>query len=180
MQFDLPKFGTQGQVLLFQKHPFECQSNYDGLGALRCNLDMQDLRRVFPETDWLDDELPHFGHRPEYGYMNTYEWDGENWVQRRADSECELDEASARWNNDVPVADWRKVLLHCLTGCQDDIACPEHRELYHKLEGAATVSFSDGLGIGCYINVYIMQHCPAIEGMLEEMRRGLERLQQTR
>ena len=45
------KFGMQGRLLLFQEHPFECQSNYDALASLRCNFDMQDLRRVLPE-DW--------------------------------------------------------------------------------------------------------------------------------
>ena len=58
------KFGMQGRLLLFQEHPFECQSNYGALGALRCNLDMQDLRRVYPADDWLDEEPPPFGPRP--------------------------------------------------------------------------------------------------------------------
>ena len=72
------KFGMQGRMLPFQEHPFECQSNYAALNALRCNFDMQDLRRVLPEKDWLgiDEELPHLGNRPDLGYMNAYEWSG--------------------------------------------------------------------------------------------------------
>ena len=34
------KFGMQGRLLLWQEHPFECQSNYAALAALRCNFDM--------------------------------------------------------------------------------------------------------------------------------------------
>ena len=81
------KYGMQGRVMVFQEHPFEC--------ALRCNFDVQDLRRVFdprqcysrreenPEG-WLDDseDLPHLGDRPDWGYMNVYEWDGETYAPR--------------------------------------------------------------------------------------------------
>ena len=77
------KYGMQGRVMVFQEHPFECQSNYGGLAPLRCNFDVQDLRRVFDprqcysksEEDpkgWLDEseDLPHLGDRPDWGYMN--------------------------------------------------------------------------------------------------------------
>ena len=52
------KFGIQGRLLPFQGHPFECQTNYGGLGALRCNFNVQDMRRVLPESTWLEEELP--------------------------------------------------------------------------------------------------------------------------
>ena len=71
------KHGMKGRLLLFQEHPFECQSNYAALPALRCNFDTQDLRRVLPEEEWLDTDMPHLGNKPEFGYMNTHEWDGE-------------------------------------------------------------------------------------------------------
>ena len=66
------QYGMQGRVLSFQEHPFECQSNYGGVAALRCNFDVQDLRRVLPEEHWLpnSDALPHLGNRPDWGYMN--------------------------------------------------------------------------------------------------------------
>ena len=41
---------------------------------------MQDLRRIFPEEDWLEEELPHIGDRPDYGYMNKYEYVSEEVV----------------------------------------------------------------------------------------------------
>ena len=61
------KFGMQGRVLLFQEHPFECQSNYAGVAALRCNFDLQDLRRVSRNEDFVavGEDMPHIGDRPD-------------------------------------------------------------------------------------------------------------------
>ena len=53
------KFGMRSRLLPLQDHPFECQSNYAALAALRCNFDVQDLRRVLPVQHWLTGELPH-------------------------------------------------------------------------------------------------------------------------
>ena len=71
--------------MLFQEHPFECQSNYVGIAASRCNLDVQDLRRVLSPDYWMEagEELPHLEARDDWGYMNVYEWDGESYVPRR-------------------------------------------------------------------------------------------------
>ena len=41
--------GMQGRILHFQEHPFECLSNYGAIAAIRCNLDVQDLRRVLSQ-----------------------------------------------------------------------------------------------------------------------------------
>ena len=41
-------------------------------------------------------------------------------------------------------------------------------------------SFSDGINTGFYINAYTTKHCPTMDGVLEEMRRGLERLHHSR
>ena len=81
------KFGMQGRILHFQEHPFECQSNYAALGALRCNL------------------LPHISDRPDYGYMNKYEWDGDNWLPRREEVAGELPQEPLRWTSDGCVED---------------------------------------------------------------------------
>ena len=83
----------QGRLLTFQEHPFEVQTNYAGSCALRCNLDVQDLRRVLPEELWNPEGTPL--HLPalrigdstdkEMGYMGMYEWDGESFVLRDSD-----------------------------------------------------------------------------------------------
>ena len=71
-------YGMQGRLLGFQEHPYECASNYPSAASMRCNLDVQDLRRVLPEEHWLDDdeELPSLGERTTWGYMQHHEWDG--------------------------------------------------------------------------------------------------------
>ena len=90
------KFGMQGRLLNLQEHPYEGPSNYAGLGAIRCNLDVQSFHRVSvlrkkvdgadtEELYWLPTEakLPHVGDRPAWGYMNEQEWDGQAFRQRR-------------------------------------------------------------------------------------------------
>ena len=59
------KYGMQGRLLHIQEHPFEGQTNYAAIAALRCNFDVQVLRRVsavhrkkrgeeMPQLDWLE------------------------------------------------------------------------------------------------------------------------------
>ena len=76
--------GMQGRILHFQEHPFECLSNYGGIASMRCNLDVQDLRRVLPAEHWMatDDVMPRIGDKPEWGYMNVYEWNGSSYDKR--------------------------------------------------------------------------------------------------
>ena len=73
------KHGVQGRLFMIQEHPFEVQTNYAAAASLRCNFDVQDLRRVLPEKLWkLDDErCPGLGlgadRTKEMGYMGGYE-----------------------------------------------------------------------------------------------------------
>jgi len=178
------KFGMQGRLLLWQEHPFERQSNYAALGALRCNFDMQDLRRFLPEEDWVDEELPHVGNQSDWGYMNTFEWDGTDWVARRVDSEgCakpDLDAAPVRWASRISAVDWRAALQQCLASNSVAPVVDEHKDLCKRIESEINASFGDGLNTGFYINSYTTKLCPTMDGVLEEMRKGLERMQQSR
>ena len=157
---------------------------------------MQDLRRVLlgqeqPEVDpeWLGEELPHLGNRPDFGYMNTFEWSGANWVPRKPDPSDEsytcpradLDAAPAAWFGAEVTADgWRKALLAALAPRDSPPATEELGPLLKKLEGEAHANYGDGLNTGFYINAYTTKHCPTMEGVLDEMRKGFERLEQTR
>jgi len=49
------RFGMAGRILTFQLHPWECPSNYAALVAMRCNVDVQDMRRVLPPHLWMPD-----------------------------------------------------------------------------------------------------------------------------
>jgi len=170
--------GMQGRVLVFQEHPFECQSNYAAIATLRSNFDAQDLRRVLPEEHWLEDgeEMPHIGDRPEWGYMNVFEWDGEEYVPRRGDASEDMPRAGAAFRDDLSAEEWRGILLHCLQSSDDECAGPDLTELADELEREAVASFSDGLNTGFYINAYTTKQCPTMDGVLDELRAGLERL----
>ena len=56
----------------------------------------------------------------------------------------------------------------------------EHTADGSTFEGEILGSFSDGINTGFYINAYTTKHCPTMDGVLEEMRRGLERLHEAR
>ena len=80
-----------GRIITFQTHPYECPTNYAALLAMRCNIDVQDLRRVPPPRFWMQSEElePHvdatdvarhgpypqrfaessLGPRPDWGWM---------------------------------------------------------------------------------------------------------------
>ena len=64
------EYGMRGRILQLQEHPFECQSNYAVLSAMRCNFDAQDHRRTLAHRDiWMGpaEEMPHVGARPPVG-----------------------------------------------------------------------------------------------------------------
>jgi hypothetical protein len=166
----------QGRVLHFQEHPFECQTNYAGLGAMRCNLDVQDLRRVLPEERWLEDgvPLPHIGDRPDWGYMREWEWNGQMYEARMQDGVSLEGRPPERWQDQWSHDEWRTLFLQLLAdGEAWSDADPE-------LKQHASAAFRDGINTGFYINSYTTKHCPTMDGVLDELRSGIERLESTR
>ena len=76
--------------------------------------------------------------------------------------------------------EWYRILLSCV-GTENDLEVSmESQADMDALELETQAAFSDGLNTGFYINAYTTKQCPTMEGVLEEMRRGLERLQQQR
>lgn len=49
----------QGRLLQLQEQPFEVQTHNSGAAALRCNFDVQDLRRVLPDHLWKPDDATY-------------------------------------------------------------------------------------------------------------------------
>ena len=47
------QYGMAGRILTYQVHPNECPTNYVSLVAMRCNVDVQDMRRVLPPKLWM-------------------------------------------------------------------------------------------------------------------------------
>ena len=136
---------------------------------------MQDLRRVVKQEAWLDvdETFPHVGSRPQWGYRNFFELgDGTEYVSRPAVSEEPM-----AWEEDVCVEQWREILLQCSEQLSDEEEVDEETDRRAtELEAETQASFCDGLLTGFYTNAYTTKQCPSMEGVLEEMRRGLERL----
>ena len=61
--------GMLGRLDYFQEHPFEGFANYTALVCVRCNLDLQDLRRILIKH--APHEMPGIGDRPAWSWMNA-------------------------------------------------------------------------------------------------------------
>ncbi len=61
--------GMKGRIYTFQDHPYEGPTNYVGLTCLRCNLDVQDLRRVL--VDFAEPPLPSTGPKDNWSWMSV-------------------------------------------------------------------------------------------------------------
>ena len=66
------RYGMAGRVITFQVHPGECPTNYAGLVALRCNLDVQDMRRVLPPHLWLQPDHQEPAAAEDAGETHTH------------------------------------------------------------------------------------------------------------
>ena len=108
------RHGMQGRLLHFQEHPYECQTNYGGLAAMRCNLNVQDLRRVLSEKWWLEpgERMPHLGSRDEWGWMQCYEWNGTDFEPRHQGEALDPEEKPVQWDPAWAHEDWRELLLN--------------------------------------------------------------------
>ena len=60
--------GMRGRLYTFQDHPFEGPTNYVGLVAIRCNLDVQDLRQVLPAH--APASMPSTESQPDWAWMD--------------------------------------------------------------------------------------------------------------
>ena len=104
-----------------------------------------------------------------------YEWNGEEYEprSRRGDTDCE----PFAWEADMKPEQWRQVLLELLDKppAESGEAAPDPH--LQELLRQSVASFSDGINSGYYINSYTTKQCPTMEGLLEELQRGLGRLQ---
>ena len=176
-------FGMQGRLLPFQKTPFEVLSNFGGTTTWRSNLDLQDMRRVLPESMWLPEgeTLPHLGDQPDWGHMNKYEWTGEAYEEK---PNLEGQDPHM-WTDFVTASEWREMLLDLHRQYRKP-AAPEGDQstaddpLLSELSGYAHAAFADGINTGFYVNCYTTKQCPTMEGLLQELQKGIRRLEEQR
>ena len=80
------------------------------------------------------------------GYMETYEWDGAEWVPRRPVRPIKeeenakwpreaVGEAPLHWSGRESATDWRQIILDCLSKDIDEAECLNSKEFEVSYEG---------------------------------------------
>ena len=146
--------GMLGRVCTFQEHPYEGPTSYTGLVNVRCNLDLQDLRRVL--VKYAPEVMPCIGDRPEWAWMNN------------GGVPCELP---------VPAFPKEDVML-CLAvleqkhGVQKLTTSPADQDLAKML----LLMFMDTHNTGFYVNSYTTKMGVGMAEFMKHFREGIERL----
>lgn len=167
------KHGMQGRLLQFQEQPYEVQTNYSGAASLRCNFDVQDLRRVLPDHLWKPDDatypsLPVDESRAkEMGYMGVYEWDGEAFAPRESGCSVGAHRGPEQWQDEKTRPEWREAFLAAMNKMRTDDDTTHDRDcacLKCECLKASVAAFADAVNTGFYVNSYTTKQCPTMEG----------------
>ena len=189
-----PRYGMGGRILSFQLHPWECPTKYSFLVLLRCNVDVQDMRRVLPPSMWMTaDDKPEppatdCGDNPyaqrilQYSAGEQSSW---GWFQhlnttpvKRFDLPATLDWHAIWTSLLVPVDD---------AGADNDLphhnsfgssahADPVFTEFRTAAVRAASLAFMDAVNAGYYINSYTTKVNPGMGNVLQRLCDGVRRL----
>ena len=147
--------GMLGRILNFQEHPYEGPTNYTGLVCLRCNLDLQDLRRVL--LMYAPEQLPCVGDRPDWAWMN---------------------EGGVPWHLPQAIFPNEDVLLRLATLEQRNhghatVLTDADKELSKLL----LLMFVDTHNTGFYVNSYTTKMGVGMAEFMQHLTKGIERLQ---
>ena len=176
------KWGMSGRILTYQTHPFECPTNYAALVAMRCNIDVQDLRRTLPPALWMpeeDLEPETIEEQEKYQYMHgaypqrlkdfslgsQKHW---GWLQHLGTTT----EASG-----VPdgLQDWHRIFA-ALALLEEPIWDDELNNLIQQCAEAAHMAFVDNHNAGYYINSYTTKLNPTMQNVLKGLLESIRRL----
>ena len=88
-----------------------------------------------------------------------------------------------QWGHDKTRSEWRQAFLEAFG--KDALADDGDHEpncecLKCECHKAAIATFADSINTGFYINSYTTKQCPTMEGVLDNLRQGLERLEEQR
>ena len=178
------RYGMAGRILTFQVHPWECPSNYAALIALRCNVDVQDLRRVPPPWVWMlpdeleatvgeDDEARHGAYPQRVANCSIGPQLGWGWMQHLGTtSECRsFVFPSVDWQaifqrlSQLPPVAWKTL------GADDATAVAIKASL-----ASGRSIFIDAHNAGYYINSYTTKVNPTMDTVLRKLMDGIRRL----
>ena len=156
---DTPMFG---RVSTWQRNPNEGQTNYTALACLRCNLDVQDLRRIIPRLTAKDpvlvERLPSIGEQrlspaPNWGWMNATP---------------QLESSITH----TPVTDWPGLFAKL-----SDRPEQENNKVRGLIKKLSQKMFLDAHNAGYYIHEYTTKLAPTMEMFMTKLRDGLQKLQ---
>ena len=179
------RFGMAGRIITFQMHPWECSTNYAALVAMRCNVDVQDLRRVLPPTMWMPaEELEPAGQETEgetythgaypqrYKGFSVGPQDTWGWFQNLCTTEHAAHEV-------VIFTDWHQEFCDLLdtsptnsgaAATTDDPVCQAAR-------AAAVAAFVDAHNTSYYVNSYTTKVNPTMDDVLCKLLDSVRRLE---
>jgi hypothetical protein len=161
-----PRYSDVGRLVLPQEHPWECSTNYVAIACMRCNVDMQDLRRLLPPSLFMPpaelepnvgvDEAQlgrgggtvypqrlrafSLGLRPDWGWMQTF------GTAPEADAISHL------------ATDWHGIFLQILGDAlpqpaeKSAASSPETQDMIGGLVVHSALLFADAHNAGFYIN----------------------------
>ena len=171
-----------GRILTFQDHPEEGQTNYAGQVAMRCNLDVQDLRRVLPPKLWMPEadlepdgkeedgsSYNHGAYPHRFRELSLGAQEDWGWFQHLGTTP-ESDKLEV-----VAVTGWHAVFSELAASSP-----AEHSEAVAALKDAssraALAAFVDAHNAGYYINAYTTKLNPTMDDVLQRLLEGVRRL----
>ena len=178
------RYGMAGRILTFQIHPWECPSNYAALLSLRCNIDVQDLRRVPPPWVWMlpeeleakvgEEEESRHGAYPQrvrgFSTGPQPEW---GWMKHLGTTEeCrDLVLPTVNWHallerlSVLPPVVWEEL------GADDATAAAMKASF-----ASGRAIFIDAHNAGFYINSYTTKVNPTMDNVMRRLMEGIRRL----
>ena len=176
-------YGMAGRIITFQLHPWETSTAYAALVAMRCNVDVQDMRRVLPPRLWMspDDLEPdaeeedrntynHGAFPQRYRGFSLGPQDAWGWYRHLNTSPCR------KWDM-VVFTDWHKIFSDLWHGDMTE-AVPDagSEEFDRLLEQNALATFIDAHSTSYYVNSYTTKVNPTMDGVLCKLLDGVRRL----
>ncbi|CAK0841403.1 unnamed protein product, partial [Prorocentrum cordatum] len=177
-------YGMAGRIVTFQLHPGETSTKYAALVAARCNVDVQDMRRVLPPRLWMDaSEL-----EPPANEEDRKSYNHGLYPQRYADFSVGAREDWGWFQhlNTTPAEKWDLVVLTDLHGIYRTLANRDspavdsgdaaRADLQRDLERHALATFVDAHNTSYYVNSYTTKVKPSMDDVLCKLLDGVRRL----
>ncbi|CAK0895070.1 unnamed protein product, partial [Prorocentrum cordatum] len=177
-------YGMAGRIAPIQLHPGETSTKYAAVVSARCNVDVQDMRRVLPPHLWMEaSEL-----EPPANEEDRKSYNHGLYPQRYADFSVgaredwgwfqHLNTTSAEKWDPVVVTDWHEIFselanLDCLAVDSDSAA---RANLQRDLERHALATFVDAHNTSYYVNSYTTKVNPSMDDVLCKLLDGVRRL----